>query len=634
MKKKLYILTPKSKTFVRFTITSNLSSLLKGNEKYNKKPIDEEYKKYGGLDYENSFFVHTPEPNKLKNRLKTLFHRNRVEIRDNIPGKSDMFSSDILPDLLEVISTREFKSLHKLLNESNSEGINKLSIKNFDFDKYKPKIEKKENKMFSITEEQQQIVDYVKENKKCRVKINAFAGTGKTSTLEIISENLETQILYLAFNNSIATEGKKRFPKNVTVMTTHSMGLFAVKKCTNLNTDNIKHSEYKPKEIKEFFPKEDYTSLKSSLELFEVFCNSEETYETFFDDIEEDKELKMTKFIWDKMNNGEISMTHNFYLKKFDLLLQSGELEVTKYDTILLDEAQDTNEVTLSIFKNIQGNRKIIVGDKHQQIYSFRGSVNLMNHFEGKEFYLTETFRYNKTIAKKASTLLNKYKWEDNSIVSKVEDREDFNNEAYLFRTNSQQIKCIAEFLKEGKYFKTIREPKMIFSQIIDLAHFKRGEKDKIKHHKYLTFFETFFEIIDYADSINDITLKTAIKIIQEEGYTLADLTNMLEKSTEYYKKEIPSEIYISTIHTSKGLEWDKVTIGSDLVDIISSMEKEGKEGGIPKETWCQGEDKIKYFISKEKANNIIEELNLFYVAITRAKNVLVIDNDNSKLLI
>lgn len=61
------------------------------------------------------------------------------------------------------------------------------------------------------------------------LKINAFAGAGKTSTLEFIANaNFNKRILYLAFNKSIAEESSKRFPFNVTCKTSHSLAYGAI----------------------------------------------------------------------------------------------------------------------------------------------------------------------------------------------------------------------------------------------------------------------------------------------------------------------------------------------------------------------------------------------------------------------
>jgi superfamily II DNA or RNA helicase len=47
------------------------------------------------------------------------------------------------------------------------------------------------------------------------LKINAYAGTGKTSTLEFIAQSTTRRGQYIAFNRSIVSEARDRFPNSV-----------------------------------------------------------------------------------------------------------------------------------------------------------------------------------------------------------------------------------------------------------------------------------------------------------------------------------------------------------------------------------------------------------------------------------
>ncbi len=71
------------------------------------------------------------------------------------------------------------------------------------------------------TQEQADAIDNFKTGQ--NLKINAFAGTGKTSTLQMLGECSSKRGLYLAFNRSIADDAQKRFPSNITCQTTHSL---------------------------------------------------------------------------------------------------------------------------------------------------------------------------------------------------------------------------------------------------------------------------------------------------------------------------------------------------------------------------------------------------------------------------
>ena len=75
---------------------------------------------------------------------------------------------------------------------------------------------------YKPTKEQQDIIDDSKFEPK--MKIKAFAGTGKTSTLiDVVKANPNKKFLNLCFNKSIATEANRKFPSNCESKTVHSL---------------------------------------------------------------------------------------------------------------------------------------------------------------------------------------------------------------------------------------------------------------------------------------------------------------------------------------------------------------------------------------------------------------------------
>jgi len=60
-------------------------------------------------------------------------------------------------------------------------------------------------------------------------KIQAFAGTGKTTTLAAIAESLvRRKFLYLVFNRAAADEAQHKMPSNVMVRTAHALAFRGV----------------------------------------------------------------------------------------------------------------------------------------------------------------------------------------------------------------------------------------------------------------------------------------------------------------------------------------------------------------------------------------------------------------------
>jgi len=74
---------------------------------------------------------------------------------------------------------------------------------------------------YQLTKEQKQCVEAARVGKD--VKIKAFAGSGKTSTLVAISRELSGKGLYLAYNKAIATDAFKKFPLHIDCKTAHSI---------------------------------------------------------------------------------------------------------------------------------------------------------------------------------------------------------------------------------------------------------------------------------------------------------------------------------------------------------------------------------------------------------------------------
>ncbi|MCP5859974.1 UvrD-helicase domain-containing protein, partial [Klebsiella pneumoniae] len=80
--------------------------------------------------------------------------------------------------------------------------------------------------------------------------------------------------------------------------------------------------------------------------------------------------------IWAYMQDtkSDVKMPHDGYLK-----LYAMSRPALRYDIILLDEAQDTNPITLDLVMAQRGHAKIVlVGDRHQGIYGFRKAMNAM----------------------------------------------------------------------------------------------------------------------------------------------------------------------------------------------------------------------------------------------------------------
>ena len=472
----------------------------------------------------------------------------------------------------------------------------------------------------NLTKQQKAILESVQKYKS--IKINAFAGTGKTTTLRLISDRYkEKKILYLAFNSAIKNEASSIFPSNTYVKTTHGLAFGAIKKNTNIDLSKI--TNYRAIDISKDF-EISYNQAVGALKIFENFCNSIKT------EIDpKDIEHKTAKNMFDRMLISKMNPTHAFYLKYYYLLISTGQIQQFNYDIIMLDEAQDTNEVTLGIFDALSTKVKIYVGDEHQQIYSFRGSKNALNKIKSdKKLYLSRSFRFNDSIASYANILLKNFKNESVSIDTSAETKDDIiETNGYISRTNAQLISIISERIQNRKPFVTVRDPNEIFNLTIEVHYILTHQKSEVKRNRFLKDFANEDEILDYANEVDDYELKSALKMAKEykekvfECKEISDkfYTAWKNKNINGFDKRVNEILFLTTAHTAKGLEWDKVTIADDFTDFADLIVDFG----------C---DDLKEF--QEEQNHLpnqelIDEFNLFYVAVTRAKKIIVKDSEN-----
>lgn len=470
-----------------------------------------------------------------------------------------------------------------------------------------------------ITKQQQEILKAIQKYK--NIKINAFAGTGKTTTLKLIAnEYANKKILYLAFNSSIKNEASSIFPNNTSIKTTHGLAFAAIKKYTQVDLKTIVN--YRAMDISKEFGIT-YNQAIATLKIFENFCNNTKT-EITKDDIEH----KSAKKMFDLMLINKLKPTHSFYLKYYYLLLSSGQIPQFTYDICMLDEAQDTNEVTLGIFEALSSKVKIYVGDQHQQIYSFRGSKNALEKIKSdKKLYLSNSFRFNSSIAGYANILLENFKNEKVQIDTQNENDEIIETNGYISRTNAELISIISRRIEERKPFVTVREPNEIFNLTIEVHYLLNQQKDKIKRNRFLKEFYNEEDIADYAKEVEDYELKSALKRAKEYGDKLFEFKEISEKFYKAWQnkeqngfaRRLPEILFLTTAHTAKGLEWDRVTVADDFNDFADLIVDFG----------C---DSLKEFKEEQyhlPNQELIDEFNLFYVAITRAKKQLIKDSEN-----
>ncbi len=478
-----------------------------------------------------------------------------------------------------------------------------------------------------LTKQQYDIV-----NSTGNIKINAVAGSGKTTTIIEYAKARpkNSKILYLAFNKSVKLEATKKFKEkslsNVKVETAHSL---AYKNIVFQNNYKVRHQGYKTHEIADLLKLKgngeklaEFIIANHINKFITYFCNSDKQkiQDLDYREVVSDKKAKtfvttfynyieqQSRLLLSKMDKGEIEITHDFYLKKFQL--SNPQLD---YDYILFDEGQDASPAMLDIFFK-QKATKVIVGDSHQQIYGWRHAVNSLEKTDFKTFQLSTSFRFSQDIANLGMEILKwknyLFEYEPVDITGKGTTKEH-KTKAVLARTNLGLLLKAIEYVTEKKKIKHIYFEGNINSytyadegaSLYDILNLYNGENRLIKD-KLIKAMKDLDELKEYIEKTEDVQLSLMVEIVKEYGNEISNIIKKIkDKHVDNDEKE-KAEMIFSTVHRCKGMEYDAIQIVNDFI----TEEKL---------------EKIKKEIKKEDINlsKLNEEINLLYVAITRTRN-------------
>jgi F-box protein, helicase, 18 len=468
------------------------------------------------------------------------------------------------------------------------------------------------------------------------IKINAVAGSGKTTTIIEYAKARpnNSKILYLAFNKSVKIEAIKRFTEeglsNVRVETAHSL---AYKEIVYGQNYQLKPAGFKTYEVAEILGLRgigerhtEYILANHINKFISYFCNSSEqrvqdlnyleliiddeakAFVTRFYSLIENK----TRLLLSKMDKGEIGITHDFYLKKYQL-----SKPVLNYDYILFDEGQDASGAMIDVFFN-QNATKVIVGDTHQQIYGWRFAVNSLEKANFQTFNLSSSFRFNQDIAHLATEILKYKKRIDREtpleIIGKGGVRET-KVKAVIARTNLGLLLKAIDYVTEKKqvqkvYFEgnissyTYAEEGASLYDVLNLYN----NKHELIRDKLIKGMSNLEELEEYIKKTEDLQLSMMVEIVKEYKNKIPAIINKIkEKHIDSDEKE-NAEMIFTTVHRSKGMEYDVVQIVNDFMS----------EERLQKTLEDRGKDQL--IIGK-----LSEEINLLYVAVTRARNSIYI---------
>lgn len=457
--------------------------------------------------------------------------------------------------------------------------------------------------VISPTEEQEIVVG----SKAKRLKVRAFAGATKTTTCELYTRARPNQnIMYLAFNKSTAIEAQARFPKNVKSTTTHALAFSRTGRTYQHKLGNPRANTIAQHMNIQFM------QAGKALEVINNYLTSaDETIShkhvpSDIKDLNAGRLIDVSNRIWTHMQdtqNTACLMPHDGYLKLFQL----SKPKVNQTDIIILDEAQDTNPVTLDIILS-QSCGIVAVGDSHQSIYQFRNAVDALGKINAdEELRLTQSFRFGKGVADLASTLLRAWKDEQTPIIGKGKYETIFHVDmnaphARLGRTNGGIFESAVEVYKQGSPYGFLGGVEGYRMDGIMNAYLLFANRQSDIKDKYIRDFGEFQVLREYADSMEDYELKHLIKCVDQYGHEIPALIDGIKANA--IPQLTGNEIVFSTAHKSKGAEFDSVLLLDDYPELAVTENEKG----------------VKEYPSEE-------DINITYVAMTRAKRCLQVNS-------
>lgn len=466
--------------------------------------------------------------------------------------------------------------------------------------------------MTEPTSEQQAIINAAKTTN-ANLIVNALAGTGKTTTIEMVC-NVVTgiPILYLAFNKRIVVEAEKRMPSHVECRTQNSLGHRVWAQATGRRLvvagDKMRIivkaiiNELPRKQKEEAW--EDYADTLKWLQWakrdglipwsWSGPCEKVLTYEEFCD-MHGDRPSDQQGYIIAEALKRSIVAAYEGGIDYDDQIympvLFGGPWP--KFPLVIIDEAQDWGPLGHRMLDKLVVKRLIAVGDPWQSIYAFKGAVCngmsiLRDKFETEEFPLSVTWRVPKVGVLRANGRVSWYRaadlnpdgeiilldaWQADSIPTEA---------AIICRNNAPLLSLGFKLLRAGRPIKmvgfdigaglirTLKKlgPTEMGPQAMAdaITNWMQAQIDADKKPE---------TVYDRADCL------TALTAGRES------LRDAIIHAEDLFKREGPLQLMSG--HKSKGLEFDNV-VHLDPWRIPSKFAREGSEA------WEQ-ELNIKYVI-------------------------------------
>jgi superfamily I DNA/RNA helicase len=435
------------------------------------------------------------------------------------------------------------------------------------------------------TPEQVAILEFAV-RERANLLIEALAGTGKTSTAEMVTRKItDRAILYLAFNKRIVTEAEKRMPSHVECRTQNSLGHRTWAQATGkrLIVDGDKNRNIMKTLVGEL-PRaqqqeawEDYAdTLKwMSRAKRDGYVPSRFTapHRAIYSDMADwaaryDESLtRLQEHLIDQALLRDIEMAYAGGIDYDDQIYMPVIFggPWPKFPLVVVDEVQDYNPLGHEMLSRLLPNndqRLIAVGDPWQSIYAFRGAVyngmrQMQERFAMHTLPLSVTFRVPKAGVRRANSRVPHYEAFTANIEGEVLEHDTWGPEtipddaAIICRNNAPLISMAFALLRNGRAVKMVGFD--IGAGLVRLLR-KLGPESlspEATRRMIEQWRDAELQKTNKPESVYD---RAECLFALTAGYSLGDA---IIRADNLFKQQ--KGINLLSGHKSKGLEWEEV---------------------------------------------------------------------------
>lgn len=511
------------------------------------------------------------------------------------------------------------------------------------------------------TEEQAQICDFVAKERGSLI-IDALAGSGKTSTLLMLLARMpQRSVLICAFNRRIADELTEKVNQlkaitpslrgmSIHVKTFHAQGLSMIK-------DHYRHLQVSSTGTEDILRKAagegpglPFRVKRAAVRLLRTLKETTATRSVPTSDVV--LALGYEYDIFDKkMSEREAAMTVDIvrdgYLLSLDLERRTtidycdmvwapivcGLPPKSRYQAVLVDELQDISEPQMTMILNLMApnGRLVGVGDVHQQIYEWRGSLGSMAWTLAKEklgvalFPLTMTWRCSKRVVAEAQQIVPKIRAREDASEGSISEcpwyampkaigpRSEIPT-FVLSRNNATILECALYLWRERVHFELNAGKEMLDPLFMLLDN----ELNLSSQPLFIASVNAWHaKAIAAAEKANSPSAADRFDEQRAMLMTAAQFASPDKIKRLLYDIITPNgaNVLLSTVHKVKGLEADRVF----LLKQTFGRHKDPLPCKL-----CEGDGCSRCSDGLYKPETEQEELNIEYVAITRARHDLI----------